>query len=39
MDDSYGIFWALYHSVADLVAMHEAWSITKECAVTQLNLA
>ena len=24
--------------MADPVAMHEAWSKTKECAVTQLNL-
>ena len=41
MDEYYGMFWALYYSNGGSgipVVMQEAWSISKECAVTQLNL-
>ena len=40
MDKYYSMFWAMYTiRMADPVVMHEAWSITKEYAVTRLNIA
>ena len=33
MDEYYGMFWALYFSNDRSIVMHEAWTITKECAV------
>ena len=36
MDEYYGMFCTI--RMADPVIMQEAWSITKECAMTGLNL-
>ena len=38
MDEYYGMFWALYFSNGRSACYAGAWSITRECAVTWLNI-